>query len=171
MIDASTCLGRLLRVARGTIAISAGFVAPIAVAVQCSVSVTPVNFGAYDILSGFDTVSTGSARVSCTREPTDSPSVRVTYTVTASTGSSNSFAGRTLRGPADTLAYNLYTTSNYTTIWGNGSNATQAFSGGFTVNQGNPTRTASHTVYGRITKLQDVGSGNYSDNITVTVTF
>lgn len=171
MIDSPTCFGRLLPFSRGLVAIAAGFIAPVALAVQCTVSVTPMNFGAYDILSNIDTMSSGRVRVSCTLESADPPAVGVTYTVTASTGSSNSFAGRTLRGPVDTLAYNLYTTSNYTTIWGNGSNATQAFLGGFTVNQGNPTRNASHTVYGRITKLQDVGSGNYSDNITVTVTF
>lgn len=159
---------RLLPVFVGVLA---AFAAPHAAAVQCAVSVTPVNFGPYDIFANVDATSSGSVTVTCARETSDPSSVRVAYAAAASAGASNNFASRTLLGPLDALAYNLYTNSNYTTVWGNGSSATLVFSGGFTLNAGNSTRSAMHTVYGRVPRLQDVGAGAYVDNINVTVTF
>jgi spore coat protein U-like protein len=36
---------------------------------------------------------------------------------------------------------------------------------------GNGTRTATHTIYGRIPALQDVAPGSYTDSIVVTLAF
>jgi len=148
----------------------AGSLAPAALAARCSASTTSVNFGGYDVFAATDDTSTGTVSVGCVREGADPPALVVVYTVAAGTGSSNSFAGRTLRSGTAALAYNLYTVSNYTTIWGNGtSGATARFSGAVVVNQGNDDRTRTHTVYGRIPARQDVAAGAYSDSIVVTV--
>lgn len=159
---------RLLPVVVGVLAACA---APPASAVQCAVSVTPVSFGPYDIFANVDATSSGSVTITCTRETSDPSSIRVAYAAAASAGASNSYASRTLLGPLDALRYNLYTNANYTTVWGNGASATLVFSGRLTLSQGNPTRSAMHTVYGRIPRLQDIGAGAYVDNINVTVTF
>jgi len=71
---------------------------------------------------------------------------------------------------ANSLGYNLYTSSAHAIVWGNGfsGTATQTLSGGV-VSGG--MRSFTRTVYGRITAGQNVFAGSYADTVTVTISF
>ena len=87
-------------------------------------------------------------------------------TIDLSTGNSGSYFPRTMSNGIDTLTYNLYTTANLTSVWGDGTGGTMDVSFPY---QGNTTM--SYSVYGRIPAQQDVTSGSYNDSIIITVTF
>jgi spore coat protein U-like protein len=160
----------MMRVALAATVLAAAGYAPAALGATCSASTTPVDFGNYSVFATLDDTTTGSVRITCQHQAGDPSAATLGYLVGASTGASNSFTSRNLIGGGSKLAYNVYTTSNYTTIWGNGTaGGTATFSGSFVLNQGNPTRTRQHTVYGRIPARQDVAAGGYSDSLIVTV--
>jgi len=91
--------------------------------------------------------------------------------VDLSTGA-GTYANRTLVNGSDTLNYNLYTTSGYGTVWGDGTGSTGRGSGtGAGMAAGNA---QSLIVYGRLLASANtaaVGSGTYTDSITATVTY
>ncbi len=90
-------------------------------------------------------------------------------TVALNGGNASSFAPRKMSaGGADRLNYNLYTTSGYATVWGDGTNgtATQNVSGSL-IGQASYTFTA----YGLVPAGQYVAAATYTDEITITVTF
>ncbi len=83
------------------------------------------------------------------------------------------FAQRLLSGNgANTLQYNLYTTVAAATIWGDGTLGTgtrRGMGAGMSV-----ANAQTHTVFGELPDNafnQGAPSGNYSDTITVTVTY
>jgi spore coat protein U-like protein len=68
-------------------------------------------------------------------------------------------------GSANSLAYQLYTSGTFSSIWGDGT-------GGSVTVSGNGDGTAQAlTVYGRIGTAQFVPAGNYSDRVAVTVNY
>src|ERR1700752_3006161 len=79
-------------------------------AATCSVSATSVVFGAFNPF-GPAVTSTGTISVTCSGGTASSP-----YTIALSTGS-GTYAQRYMNS---TLKYNLYTSSAYTTVWGDG---------------------------------------------------
>jgi spore coat protein U-like protein len=92
--------------------------------------------------------------------------------VSLSTGG-GTFAQRLLSGSgANELQYNLFTDVGAATIWGDGSLGTGIVSGmGAGMAAGSTQR---HTVFGQLLDNafnQGAPSGNYSDTITVTVTY
>lgn len=130
-------------------------------AANCTISsVSGLSFGAYNV---FDTVAATS---SATLTVDSCSNGKPTYTAALSTGTSNTYASRlmTLIGGADTLQYNLYTTSAHTNVWGNGT-------GGTSTIVGNGTNSSTRTIYGRIPAGQDVSAGSYTDTITITISF
>lgn len=131
---------------------------------SCTVTATGVSFGTYDPLSPSSDDASGSVRVRCTLLL----ALNGSFTVDLSTGSSGSYAGRTMRNGATVLPYNLYTNAARTQIWGNGTGSsarvTRTFAGLLVVDRTIP-------VYGRILPRQNVRSGPYSDTIVVTVTY
>jgi spore coat protein U-like protein len=67
---------------------------------------------------------------------------------------------------ANTLNYNLYTSSGYGTVWGDGTSSTAAITGTGTGSA------QSTSVYGRIGSGQtSVPPGSYADTVSVTVTY
>ncbi len=94
--------------------------------------------------------------------------VDVSYTIGLSAGSGGSIAARVLNGPGTPLAYNLYTTNAYTTVWG-ASSRSDSFS--LLASVGGTSLTRSYTVYGRIPAAQYVTAGSYSNTNTATVTY
>jgi spore coat protein U-like protein len=64
---------------------------------------------------------------------------------------------------AATVNYNLYTASNYTTIWGN--------AGGALVNSTGNGADQLFTIYGRVPAQTTPAPGTYTDTVTVTVTY
>ena len=128
---------------------------------SCTITTVPVNFGTYDPLSGTPNTATGTVNLVCTL------GLLQTWTVGLSAGNSGSFAQRVLSNGGSSLAYNLYTSASYASVWGDGSGGTSVDSGTQVIG----TTNATYTVYGRIPAGQDVGAGSYLDTITVTVTY
>jgi spore coat protein U-like protein len=133
-------------------------------ACSCTVTTTGVSFGTYNPLSQVDNGSAGTIRVVCTLIL----SLAGSFTIDLSTGASGSYSQRTLKKGASTLAYNLFSDSAYSRIWGNGTGGStqvsQSFSGLFVVDR-------TLTVYGRIPAGQNVSAGAYADTVIVTVTY
>lgn len=117
-----------------------------------------LNFGNYGSLSNViaiaGSVGNGALRVNCL---TGTP-----YRVLISAGGSGNINARRMTGPsAAQVAYNLYTSSSYSTIWDNITGVTGVGNGS---DQYLP-------VYGRVPAQATPASGTYSDTVVVTVTW
>jgi spore coat protein U-like protein len=127
----------------------------------CSVGTAGVAFGTYDATLPLPTTATGAISVTC-----DTP--LQTVIIALSAGNSGTFVERSLRSGPQQLGYNLYTAPTYATVFGDGSPGTATLTL-VTAGLGQPLVPA--LVYGRMPAGQNVGTGSYSDTITVTVTF
>jgi spore coat protein U-like protein len=134
--------------------------------VTCTVSATPASFGSYNVFNSSPLDATGTITVRCTRRQVG---ISVSYNIKLSTGLSGSYAPRQMAKGANRLNYNLYTNATRLTVWGDGSAGTSFISNSIVLVP--LTVTVNHTVYGRVSAMQNVAVGNYSDNITVTLTF
>jgi spore coat protein U-like protein len=126
----------------------------------CTISASGVAFGTYDVFSPVPLSSTGTVTFTCQK-----PDKRIM--VTFSTGSSGTYTDRTMVQAGNVLTYNLYRTSSYTTVWGDGSRGT----GYYFDNNPRDNVMVSLTVYGRIPPQQDVPGGSYSDTVQVLIDF
>lgn len=131
---------------------------PAAAKAACTASAVTVAFGGYDPKAAGADDGTGSVTVNC--------SPNAAFSIALSDGGGTSYTTRRmLRTPAGyQLNYQLYSNAGRTTVWGDGSAGTSVVN--FTSRA-----TATQTVYGRITALQNVGAGSYSDTAVVTVTY
>jgi len=129
---------------------------PAAAQTACTVSATPVSFGNYSPYAASPLDSTGQVTVSCTQDSS--------YTITMNAGihAGGNFTGRRMSNGQSYLAYQLYSDSTRTTIWGDGSggSASQFFANAGTA-----------TVYGRIPPRQTVSAGTFTDTILVTISY
>jgi len=151
------------------IALWLGSHAHAATTVNCTVSAGGISFGIYNPLNAVANASTGTLRVTCNGSGTGS--ANVTVNLTLSTGLSGSYATRKMFSGANTLNYNIYWSTAYTQIMGDGTGGSFGGTAGpFTVPAGG-SNFATGTMYGLIPALQDVAPGSYSDIITVTVTY
>ena len=122
----------------------------------CTLNVTGVNFGSYDVFSNSALDTTGNIDVNC-------PS-GVGYSM-ALTAGGGTHTQRVMNSGAHRLNYNLYTAANRAVVWGDATSGTVTVNGtGIGVN-------VNHGVYGRIPALQNVHAGSYSDIIIVELTF
>ena len=88
-------------------------------------------------------------------------------------GGSGSTALRQMRGVStgERLNYNLYRNNARSQLWGDGVTA-GSVNASFTLNKLTaPSRTRTHTVFGRIPPLQDVAVDGYGDNVLVTINY
>ena len=138
-------------------------------AVSCSATATGPAFGVYNPLNATPTYANSTVQVTCTLLSGGATTVNMVSSYSA--GASGSYALRRMLAGANTLNYNLFYDAAYTQIRGDGTGGSQT--GGATLNltPGNPTQTASGTIYGRITAGQDVAAGSYADTIVVTITY
>jgi spore coat protein U-like protein len=143
---------------------------PAAMAAECSVNAAGLVFGVYEPLQSAPLDSAGSVGVSCwwTNPPGYSPQ-NLTVTVGLGTGSSGTYASRSLRAGPNALQYNLYRDIVRSQVWGNGSGGTTLQSASIAVHRHGPAVSQAVTVYGRIFAQQDAAAGSYVDTITVTV--
>jgi spore coat protein U-like protein len=132
---------------------AAGWAAP-AVAASCILSAQSVAFGAYDPFEPADLEGVGNISISC-----DS-GVAVTVSLSAGTGS---FSMRTMMSDADQMVYNLFTTAQRISVWGDGSGGSDVVSATI--------QSADLPVYGLIPAGQNLPRGTYTDVITITVTY
>lgn len=143
------------------VACIAALVAARPAAAQCAIdSVSPVGFGNYDPLATAPLDSSGSVTYKCL--------LSLTVTIDLSTGSSASYAARTMKhASGDALAYNLYFDAARLTVWGNAA-------GNGTVHYGPIIALLTAVtvpIFGRVPAKQDVRVGNYSDTIVVTLNY
>jgi spore coat protein U-like protein len=130
-------------------------VIPLTGRAACTITVTSVAFGVYDVFAVADKLSTGTVDIRCTP--------KTTFTVTLSKGSGATFAARNMTSGANLLPYNLYKDASRVTIWGDGTAGTGT-------NGANDNR-ATYTIYGRIPARQNAAVGSYSDTIIASVIF
>ncbi len=134
---------------------------------SCSVSTTNVAFGTINPLSAANTDSTGSVRVTCGGVA----GLLIPYRVDIGTGG-GSYAARRMNSGANTLAYNVYTDTNRTQIWGNGTGGTQYVSNSILLDLLGLSPAQINWVYGRLPGSQTTAlPGVYSDTIAVTLTY
>lgn len=127
---------------------------------NCAVSTTTVAFGSIDVTLNTTFDGTGAISVTCTN------GTAWTAKADAGTGGAGtSLTHRKMSGP-DKLSYDLFTDSGRTTIWGDGvTSGTAAITGTGTGSAQN------NTIYGRIRNGSTAKAGDYSDTITVTLTY
>lgn len=132
---------------------------------NCTVAGTGISFPNYVSPGGGNSSSSGTIGVTCT-----GLGLLVSYTIKLSTGSSGSFANRSLVfASANHLTYNMYTNSSRVTIWGDGTSGTSTVTDSYLLSIGNNLR--NYTVYGLIPGGQNKPAGTYTDSITITITF
>lgn len=128
------------------------------VASSCSMTASDVAFGAYDPLSALPTTATGGVTVTCT--------LLTPYQVglSAGNGSGATVSTRKMTSGSNTLNYALYRDATRLSNWGNtlGTDTVSFVGTGLAIN---------HPVYGTIPAQQAVANGNYTDTITVTLTY
>jgi spore coat protein U-like protein len=132
------------------------------VAANCLVAADNIDFGSYDGTAAL--AANGAVKVRC--------SSGTPFTIGLSTGGGG-FAQRLLSdGAGHSLQYNLFTAATFDTVWGDGSNSSATVSD--TGAGMSSAKELSKTVYGQLVNSaanQDAPAGNYSDTITVTVTY
>lgn len=129
----------------------------------CSATATALAFGAYTPGAG-QLTNNSTISVKCTKN--------TPYTVALNAGATtgDSFAQRIMAQGANTLQYNLYTTAGFATVFGDGTGGSATSAG---TGAGVATANAI-TVYGQLLDSaanQAAVPGNYTDTITVTVTY
>jgi spore coat protein U-like protein len=140
-----------------------------ATTVDCTASAGGIAFGIYNPLNNLANASTGTLRVTCNGRGTGS--ANVTVSVSLSAGLSGSYATRKMFSGVNALNYNIYWSTAYNQIVGDGSGGSFAGSAGPFVVPAGGTNFATGTLYGLIPALQDVAPGSYNDVVTVTVTY
>lgn len=135
---------------------------------SCTVSTTPVAFGTYSPLAFGNTDTTGSIKIGCGGVV----GLLIPYNIAISAGGSGSYANRRMINGAYALNYNLYTDASYTTVWGDGSSATQIVTWGVTLDVLGLAPLQTHWIYGRLPGRQLTAvPGSYTDTISVTLTY
>jgi spore coat protein U domain-containing protein, fimbrial subunit CupE1/2/3/6 len=147
-------------VARAATTDTTTFSVTASIVADCNLSATDMAFGDYDASSGSPLDASSTVSVYCTSG--------TAYDVALNVGTGGgSFVNRTMLNGGNSLAFNLYTNAERTTVWGDGTASTNTASG-----TGVGLLTAvSHTVYGRIAIGQDQAPGSYASVVTVTVTY
>ncbi len=143
------------------VAVTIPLLVPATARAACTISVTSVSFGSYDVYTSTADDSTGTVTYRCGGSDRN-------ITVTLSSGAAGTFSPRTMKqGASNQLSYNLYTDATRTTIWGDGTGGTSFYS------RPNPPNNQDVvvTVYGRIPAQQDARVGPYADTVIATIQF
>ena len=134
----------------------------------CTLATTNVAFGNYNPMAFGNTDTTGTIKVDCGGVV----GLLIPFNIAISAGASTSYANRQMKSGAKALAYNLYTDASYTTVWGDGSSATQLISSGVTLDALGLAPPQTFYIYGRIPGRQVTAvPGVYADTISVTLTY
>lgn len=131
---------------------------------SCNVVASDVDFGDVNPLVGTDS-AIGTISVDCTGVADVAPSVSTRITA----GQWGTFATRKMRSSAgDLLNYNLYTTSQATNIWGDGTGGTSTVSiNGGLLSLGH--WSASRDVHAVVSPATTTKPGSYSDQVVVRI--
>ncbi|WP_050478836.1 Csu type fimbrial protein [Herbaspirillum rhizosphaerae] len=132
----------------------------------CTASSVPVAFGIYDPKSALPSEITGTVTVVCQA----AVSLLVAFTVKLNGGSSGNISARKMITSGSQLNYQIYMDPTRTTVWGDGTGGSSFNIGGYLLAVLVPV-TTNFTAYGRITALQNVYAGAYTDTLTILVTY
>lgn len=127
------------------------------VVAACVASSTNISFGNYTASSGVADDANSTVTVTCSNNDP--------YTIALNGGDSGKVAARTMLNGTNSLGYGIYTSSGYSTIWGDGTNGTSTVAG-----TGNGSA-QNYTAYGQVPVGEYSAAGSYSDTLTATVTF
>ena len=139
---------------------TANFQVTATVSASCAVSATNVAFGTITPAATGTAAATGTITSTCTKT--------TPYTLNLNAGNSGVFTGRTMAGSTgntDALAYNLYTESAYTNVFGDNSTGTK------NVGLTGTGAAQTTTVYGSLSLNQYLKPDTYSDTLTVTLSY
>jgi len=136
---------------------------------SCGVSATGVAFGTYNPLNASAAVTTGSLTVTCTL--LSGAATTVSVRVDLGSGLSGSYAARSMLSGANALSYNLFWSTAYTQVWGDGTGGSFYGTASVPLTPSAPTQAVSGTMYARAPAAQDMAAGSYTDTIVVTVTY
>ncbi len=126
---------------------------------SCTISASAVSFGTYNPLTPTPLDITGTLTYQC--------DFIVLPSVSLTTGSSATYAARTMLSGTDTLSYNLYQDAVHLLVWGDGTGGTLTYTALVSVlNVPVPV-----TVYARVPAQQNAPAGAYGDTIVVTIHF
>lgn len=134
----------------------------------CTVSTTSIVFSTYDPLSSGNVDNAGNVRIGCG----GTLGLLVPFNIALSVGTGNSYSDRAMASGSNRIAYNLYTDSNRTIIWGDGTSGTGLPSGGVLLDLLGLGTPINFPIYGRIPGGQTAAvPGAYQDNLVITVTY
>jgi spore coat protein U-like protein len=137
--------------------------------VSCTVGATGPAFGLYNPLATGAAQTTGKVTVTCSL--LSGGATTVTPSVDLSAGSSGSFATRTMLSGTQALNYNIYWSTAYTQVWGDGTGGSFPGTTTLALSPLQPTLSASGTMYAQAPALQSVGAGTYVDTVIVTIAY
>ncbi|WP_426140531.1 spore coat protein U domain-containing protein [Pseudomonas sp. DWP3-1-2] len=129
-----------------------------AMAYDCSVAATPLNFGMVEGRTGQVTRSTATLTVVC---QSGNSAATVSYQLLSDTFSAGD---KTMMGGNGEASYQLYTSRSYQQVWGDTSG--NAISDSYTL-AANTSQTRVYTVYARMQPGLKVGPGQYTGVSTV----
>jgi spore coat protein U-like protein len=130
---------------------------------SCTVSGALLNFGsAIDPLAASVPLDASS---SLTVQCTNTTPYAVALNAGLNAGGASTFTARRMTNGAHTMAYQLYTDSGRSTVWGDGTSSSSTSSGTGTGS------TQTLTVYGRVPSLSGAVPGTYADTVTVTISY
>ena|SRR5947209_2502552 len=131
------------------------------VAANCTITTSPVAFGAYDPVvanAATDLTATGSVNVACTKG--------TAATIDLGNGGSFAAGSRRMSSGSDFLNYALYKDAARTQVWGSG------LAGGTTMAYAAATKNSTAvSVYGTVPQAQDVTVGAYADVVLATINY
>jgi len=131
------------------------------VVANCTITTSPVAFGAYDPVSAnaaTNLTASGSVNVACTK---GTPA-----TIDLGNGGSFSGGSRRMASGTDFLNYSLFKDAALTLAWGSG------IAGGSTAAYTAATKAVtSVTVFGMVPAAQDITVGAYSDVVVATINY
>lgn len=133
---------------------------------SCSINVPDFTFNAYDTNNKSSADASSTVSVTCSALATGS---NIAYDISISKGNSGTYSERELMSGVSTLAYNLFTNSARSVVWGDGSGMSTSVSAAYTLSS--LSRTDHFDIFGRIPAEQNVPVGQYTDILTVTIAF
>lgn len=141
-------------------------------AAECTLGLSDFNFGEYSAYADMPLDGAGQVVVRCTSSMGSSETVNYTLSLSGSNRAVGAMMRpRLLIGPGAPMEYNLYIEPGRITVWGDGSNGTQAISGSVAVQPMGDSQ-GMNTVYGRIPAQQpSIAPGEYNDTLTVTISY
>lgn len=158
-LAAGLMLGETALPARALTTQTAQFTVSASVLDNCAVSAGPLAFGPYSASSGTAVTANSSIQVTCTN------GLHYTVALDGGTTTQAPAARAMVDSNSDQLGYGLYTSSGYSSVWGDGTAGTVTQAG---IGNGSA---QPMTVFGRIPASQYVASGSYTDTVTVSVSY